>query len=261
MKIFSQLSGGGSMVIIKTPDQTALMREAGRVVAKTLEMLEKAVKPGVTTWELDQIADDAIRSAGAIPSFKGYGGFPGSICTSVNEVVVHGIPSKECVLKEGDIISIDCGAILNGWHGDAAITCAVGNISPEAQALIDGTRESFMAMLPFAREGYRLGDISNAVQKAAEGRGYGVVRALCGHGIGQQMHEDPEVLNYGTPGRGIRLRRGMVLAVEPMLTMGTWQVKTLADDWTVVPLDGSLSAHYENTIAITDGAPEILTAL
>lgn len=249
------------MVIIKNREQIALMREAGRLVAKTLAMLSQAVKPGITTWELDQMADDFIRSAGAIPSFKGYGGFPGSICASVNEVVVHGIPSKDCVLKEGDIISMDCGAILNGWHGDAAVTCAVGEISPKAQGLIDTTRECFYAMLPFAKEGNRLGDISNAVQTLAESRGYGVVRALCGHGIGQKLHEDPEVLNYGKAGHGIRLRKGMVLAVEPMLTTGTWQVKTLADEWTVVPLDQSLSAHYENTIAITDGEPQILTAL
>lgn len=249
------------MVIIKNRKQIALMREAGRLVAQTLEMLSNAVKPGITTWELDQLADDFIRSAGGIPSFKGYGGFPGSICTSVNEVVVHGIPSKECILKEGDIISIDCGAIVNGWHGDAAITCAVGQVSPQAQALIDTTKECFYAMLPFAKEGNRLGDISHAVQTLAESRGYGVVRALCGHGIGQKMHEEPEVLNYGNPGQGIRLRKGMVLAVEPMLTMGTWQVQTLADDWTVVPIDQSLSAHYENTIAITDAEPLILTAL
>jgi len=214
----------------------------------------------VTTKELDAIAEDYIRSRGGAPSFKGYGGFPGSICASVNEEVVHGIPSDR-KLQEGDIIGIDCGVLLDGWQGDSAATFAVGKISADAQNLIDITRQSFYEGLKMCHPGMRLGDIGHAVQSYAESHGCGVVRDLCGHGIGREMHEDPEVPNFGKPGHGLRLVKGLVIAVEPMINLGTWRVRTLNDGWTCVTADGSLSGHYEHTIAITDGEPELLTLL
>nr|WP_245353121.1 type I methionyl aminopeptidase [Clostridium punense] len=234
------------------------MKDAGRVVAETLAMIEKVIKPGITTAEIDKLAETFIRSHGAIPSFKGYGGFPASICASVNDVVIHGIPSNR-ILKDGDIISIDCGAILNGYHGDAARTFPVGNISNEAQKLIEVTRESFFKAVEKAVVGNRLTDISSAVQKHAESMGYSVVRDFVGHGIGKSMHEDPQVPNYGVAGKGPKLVHGMVLAIEPMINMGSYKVKIKPDGWTVVTGDGSLSAHYENTVAITTNGPEILT--
>lgn len=243
---------------VKSDIELEYMRSAGKVVADTLAMIEKVIKPGITTGELDRLAEEFIRAQGAIPSFKGYGGFPGSLCTSVNEVVIHGIPGNR-VLVEGDIISVDCGAILNGYHGDAARTFPVGCISKEAQHLIDVTKESFFKGIEKAVVGNRLTDISAAIQKHAESYGYSVVRDFVGHGIGTSMHEDPQVPNYGTAGRGPKLVHGVVLAIEPMINMGNYKVKIMPDGWTVLTCDGKLSAHYENTIAITNTGVEILT--
>jgi len=247
------------MIIVKTDSEIEYMRLAGIVVRDTLLKLEEAIKPGITTAELNSVAENYISKCGAIPSFKGYYGFPASICTSLNCEIVHGIPSKEIFLQDGDIISVDCGAILNGYHGDAARTFAVGNISKEAQKLIDVTRESFFKGVESARVGNKLTDISSSVQQYVESFGYSVVRDYVGHGIGRQMHEDPEVPNYGKPGRGPKLTHGMVLAIEPMVNIGDFTVKVEANDWTVVTEDGSLSAHYENTVAILKNGPEILT--
>jgi len=243
---------------IKSDTELEYMRSAGKVVADTLAMIEKVIKPGITTAEIDKIAEEFILAQGAIPSFKGYGGFPGSICASVNDVVIHGIPN-DTVLVEGDIISVDCGAILNGYHGDAARTFPVGSISKEAQHLIDVTKESFFKGIEKAVVGNRLTDISAAIQKHAESFGYSVVRDFVGHGIGTDMHEDPQVPNYGTAGKGPKLVHGVVLAIEPMINMGNYKVKIKPDGWTVVTSDGKLSAHYENTIAITNDGVEILT--
>ncbi|MBQ6475104.1 MAG: type I methionyl aminopeptidase [Clostridia bacterium] len=248
------------MITIKNREQIEKMRKAGKLTAEAIEAVHKAIHPGVTTKELDAIAEDYIRSRGGAPSFKGYGGFPGSICASVNEEVVHGIPSDR-KLQEGDIIGIDCGVLLDGWQGDSAATFAVGKISADAQNLIDITRQSFYEGLKMCHPGMRLGDIGHAVQSYAESHGCGVVRDLCGHGIGREMHEDPEVPNFGKPGHGLRLVKGLVIAVEPMINLGTWRVRTLNDGWTCVTADGSLSGHYEHTIAITDGEPELLTLL
>ena len=245
---------------IKSDTELEYMRSAGKVVADTLAMIQKVIKPGITTAEIDKLAEEFILAQGAIPSFKGYGGFPGSICASVNDVVIHGIPN-DTVLVEGDIISVDCGAILNGYHGDAARTFPVGNISKEAQQLIDVTRESFFKGIEKAVVGNRLTDISAAVQRHAESFGYSVVRDFVGHGIGTSMHEDPQVPNYGTAGKGPKLVHGMVLAIEPMINMGTYKVNIKPDGWTVTTGDGKLSAHYENTVAITNNGPLILTLI
>lgn len=247
------------MIIVKADLEIEYMRLAGSVVRDTLLKLEEMIKPGITTAELDRIAEDYILECGAKPSFKGYYGFPASICTSLNCEVVHGIPSNKIFLRDGDIISVDCGAILNGYNGDAARTFAVGNISKEAQKLIDVTKESFFQGVKSARVGNKLTDISSSVQQYVEGFGYSVVRDYVGHGIGKQMHEDPEVPNYGRPGRGPKLLHGMVLAIEPMVNIGDYTVRVEANDWTVVTEDGSLSAHYENTVAILRDGPEILT--
>ena len=248
------------MITLKTREQIERMRKAGRVTAGALDAVSRAVRVGVTTLELDAIAEDYIRSHGGIPSFKGYNGFPGSICASVNEEVVHGIPSNR-KLKEGDIIGVDTGVILDGWQGDSARTFTVGKVSDEAKHLIDVTQQSFFQALEVCRQGNRIGDIGHAVQSYAEANGCSVVRDLCGHGIGREMHEDPEVPNFGRQGRGIRLQKGLAIAIEPMLNYGSWSVRTLADGWTIVTADGSLSAHYEHTVVITDGEPEILTLL
>lgn len=248
------------MISIKSAKEIELMRIAGRIVAETHEKLKEVIKPGITTKELDIIAEEYIRKSGALPAFKGYYGFPASICTSVNEQVVHGIPGP-IVLKEGDIVGIDIGSIYEGFYGDAARTHGVGNISSEAQNLIKVTQESFFAGMEFAREGNRLSDISHGIQSYVEAHGYSVVRDLVGHGIGRQMHEDPQVPNYGAAGRGPRLAAGMALAVEPMVNQGAFAVKTLKDGWTVVTADGTLSAHYENTLIITKEAPELLTLI
>lgn len=247
------------MILIKTDNEIEYMRQAGKIVGDTLLKLEEVIKPGITTAELDRIAEEYIVKQGAKPSFKGYCGFPASICASVNEEVVHGIPSNSVVLQEGDIISIDCGAILNGFHGDAARTFPVGRISDEANRLIEVTKESFFRGVKNAVIGNRLTDISAEIQKYAESFGYSLVREYVGHGIGKDMHEDPEVPNFGRPGRGPKLCKGMVLAIEPMVNMGKYHVRVEPNNWTVVTEDGSLSAHYENTVAILENGPEILT--
>jgi methionyl aminopeptidase len=248
------------MIIRKSPEELERMRRAGRVVAATIDRLVESVRPGMTTGDLDGIAEDAIRSAGAVPSFKGYRGFPASICTSVNEELVHGIPGSRR-LDEGDMISLDAGAIWEGYHGDSAVTVFVGEPpSSEAEKLVRVTEESLEAGIAQIRPGNRLSDISHAVQQVAEGAGFTVVREYVGHGIGQSMHEDPPVPNYGPPGRGPELRPGLVIAVEPMVNVGGWETRLLADEWTVVTADGSLCAHFEHTIAVTEDGPEVLTA-
>lgn len=249
------------MIIIKSPSEIELLRKAGKLVARTHELMKKHVKPGISTLELDRIAEEYIRKSGGTPTFKGYNGFPASICASVNEQVVHGFPSKRR-LEEGDIISIDIGATLNGYVGDSAKTYAVGQIDDEAKRLIEVTRQSFYDGVEKAINGNRLSDISNAIQTTVENNGFSIVVDYVGHGVGREMHEDPPIPNYGRPGRGPRLQEGMVLAIEPMVNQGIYKVKILDDDWTVVTLDGKLSAHYEHTIAITkDGPPDILTIL
>lgn len=248
------------MIVIKSKKEIELMQESGRIVALVHEAIRKAIKPGITTGELDQIAERTILEHDAIPSFKGYGGFPASICASINDQVIHGIPSST-VLHEGDIISIDVGAIKNGYHGDAARTHPVGKVSENALKLIKITEESFFEGLKYCRVGYRLSDISNAIQKHVEAEGFSVVRDFVGHGIGTKLHEEPAIPNYGPAGRGPRLVEGMVLAIEPMVNEGDYSVRTLEDDWTVVTRDGKLSAHYEHTVAITADGPILLTSL
>ena len=245
-------------ITIKTEEQIEKMRVAGKILVDLDEILREHIKPGVTTLELDTIAEKFIRGRGAVPSFKGYGGFPGSICTSVIEVIVHGIPGR-LRLKEGDIISIDMGSLIDGFNGDCARTYGVGEISPENQRLIDVTKQSFFEGIKFAKAGCHLFDISAAVQEYVEANGFGVVRDYVGHGIGRHMHEDPAVPNYRQRGRGPKLLKGMCLAIEPMVTAGTYELKVLDDEWTAVTLDGKNAAHYENTVYITDGEPEILT--
>lgn len=234
------------------------MRDAGRIVAGVLQELAKAIKPGVTTGELNRLAEDFILARGARPAFKGLYGFPASICTSVNEQVVHGIPGPRELLN-GDIVSIDVGVELNGYFGDGAATFPVGEVSPEAQKLLEVTEQSLYEGIRFARQGNRLSDISHAIQSYVEKHGFSVVRDYVGHGIGRSMHEEPQVPNFGRPGRGPRLRAGMTLAIEPMVNAGTHEVRVLEDNWTVVTRDAGLSAHFEHTVAITDGEPEILT--
>lgn len=246
------------MIILKNPKEVELMRVAGKIVGETLLLIEKKVKPGITTAELDRIAEEFITKHGAKPSFKGLYGFPATLCISVNNQVVHGIPGNYA-LKDGDIISVDCGAHINGFHGDAARTFAVGNVSEEAKKLIEVTKQSFFEGIKYAKEGNSLSDISHSIQSYVENEGFSVVRDFVGHGIGKDVHEDPEVPNFGKPGRGPKLRSGMTLAIEPMVNAGTSRVKVLGDDWTVVTSDGSLSAHYENTIVILPDGPEILT--
>ena len=251
----------GMTIEIKTPKQIAEMREAGLVVAHTLRTVAGAVQPGVTTAELDEIAEAEIRGAGATPSFKGYHGYPATICTSVNEEIVHGIPSRRRCLREGDLVSIDCGAIVRGWHGDAAVTVGVGDISAEHARLLQACESALWHGLARARAGGRLGDISHAVEASVARSGrYGVVEEYTGHGIGSAMHMDPPVPNYGRPGRGPRLRPGMALAIEPMVTLGGPETVLLDDGWTVVTADGSRAAHFEHTVAITGDGPWVLTA-
>jgi methionyl aminopeptidase len=246
-------------VTIKSAREIELMREAGRILASVHEKLEKALKPGMSTMDIDRLGEEMIRSYGCIPSFKDYNGYPASICVSVNDEVVHGIPSKKRILHEGDIVSLDAGVIYHGYHSDAARTHAVGEISAEAAQLIRVTRESFFEGIKYAKAGNHLNDISSAIQAYAEKFGYGVVRDLVGHGIGSHLHEDPEVPNFAQKKKGILLRPGMTLAIEPMINMGRADVEWLDDDWTVVTDDGSLSAHYENTVLITEGEPELLS--
>ena len=248
-------------VTIKSEREIELMREAGKILAKTHNELEKALKPGKTTWDIDHLGEEIIRSYGCIPSFKNYCGYPASICVSVNHEVVHGIPSKKRVIQEGDIVSLDAGVIYKGYHSDAARTHGVGEISKEAKQLIEVTRQSFFEGIKYAKAGNHLNDISTAVQAYAEKFGYGVVRDLVGHGIGEHLHEDPEVPNFARRRKGIRLQAGMTLAVEPMINIGRPGVRWLDDEWTVVTEDGSLSAHYENTILVGEDGPEILSLL
>ncbi len=247
-------------VRLKSQRQLRLMRAAGKIVAEVLALLGEHVRPGVTTKELDQIAHVEIVRRGAIPSFKGYRGYPATICASVNEQVVHGIPG-DYVLKEGDILSVDLGAIRDGWHGDAAFTYAVGRVDAAAQRLMDVTRVALERGIAVAVPGNRLGDIGHAIQSWVEGQGFAVVRDFVGHGIGRQMHEAPQVPNFGRRGTGFTLQPGMTLAIEPMVTAGDWRVQVLEDGWTAVSADGSLAAHYEHTIGVTEHGPEILTQL
>jgi methionyl aminopeptidase len=246
----------------KSPDELDKMRRAGRIVAGTIDRVVAAVKPGVTTGKLDRIAEDYIRERGAIPSFKGYKGtYPASICTSLNDEIVHGIPSPKRIVKSGDILSLDFGAICEGFHGDAAVTVIVGEpSSAEAEKLVRVTEEALEAGISQIRPGRRLSDIGAAVQAVAEGAGFSVVREYVGHGIGRNLHEEPQVPNYGEPGRGPEMKPGLVIAVEPMVNLGGWETRVLGDDWTVVTEDGSLSAHFEHTIAVTEDGHEILTA-
>lgn len=248
------------MIIIKSGKEIELMREAGKIVAETHELLKEAIKPGLTTKELDKIAEANIRKYNAEPSFKGYHGYTGSVCASINEEVVHGIPGQK-QLREGDIISIDIGAFYKGYHADSAKTHGVGNICDEDKKLIEVTKESFYKGIEFAKLGYRLSDISHAIQLHVENNGFSIVRDFVGHGIGSKLHEDPQIPNYGPPGKGPRLQEGMVLAIEPMVNAGSYHVKILGDGWTSITIDGKKSAHYEHTIAITGEEPLILTAL
>lgn len=249
------------MIIIKSPQEIELLSDAGKIVAETHMLLKEHVKPGISTLELDLLAEKNIRKYGATPSFKGYGDFPGSICSSVNCQVVHGIPSKEVILKSGDIISIDIGAYYKGYHGDSAKTHGVGEISLEDQKLIEVTRQSFYEGIKFAQVGFRLYDISHAIQEYVEKNGFSIVRDFVGHGVGAKLHEDPQIPNYGQAGKGPRLQEGMVLAIEPMVNAGKHHVKILEDGWTTITLDGKNSAHYEHTIAITSSEPRLLTTL
>ena len=246
-------------VTIKSPREIELMREAGRILAKTHEELAKNLRPGMSTWDIDHMGEEIIRSYGCIPSFKNYNGYPASICVSVNDEVVHGIPHKEHFLDEGDIVSMDAGVIYKGYHSDAARTYGIGEIDDDAKKLIEVTRQSFFEGIKFAKAGNHLNDISAAIQKYAESFGFGVVRDLVGHGIGSHLHEDPEIPNFARKRKGILLQPGMTLAIEPMITEGSYEVVWLDDDWTVMTEDGGWAAHYENTILITEGEPEILS--
>jgi methionyl aminopeptidase len=247
-------------IILKSPREITQMRGAGRVVAAVLDEVGKKVRPGITTAELDDIAVSEVKKRGAEASFKGYRGFPASICTSVNEEVVHGIPGSR-VLQEGEIIALDFGALMNGFHGDAAVTVGVGKISTEAQKIIDATQGALQAGIAAARVGARLGDVSAAIQSYAEARGFSVVREYVGHGIGRELHEDPQVPNFGVTGEGPVLQKGMTMALEPMLNAGGWRTSVAEDKWTVVTADGRLSAHFEHTIVIDENGPGILTKL
>ena len=247
------------MIILKNAEQIECMKAAGRITGEALAAAGEAVKPGISTYELDTIIRKYIEKCGARPSFLGYDGFPGSACISVNDQVIHGIPSRETVLKDGDIVKIDVGAYYRGYHGDSANTFPVGNVSEEAQRLIDVTRESFYRGVSAIKKGARIGDIGSAIDSHVKENGFSVVRRYIGHGVGKELHEDPEVPNFGTPGRGPRLYSGMVIAIEPMVNAGSYEVKELKDGWTVVTCDGSLSAHYEHTVAITSNGVILMT--
>lgn len=247
------------MIQLKNPEQIKLMREAGRITGEALLLAGEKLRVGMTTYELDKIIRTHIEKSGAKPSFLGYGGFPGSACISINEQVIHGIPSMEKRIEDGDIVKVDVGAYFKGFHGDSANTFAVGNVSEEAKKLIDVTKQSFYEGIRFAKPGMRIGDIGAAIQKFAEDNGYSVVRKYIGHGVGRELHESPDVPNFGTAGRGVRLYPGMVIAIEPMINQGTYEVRELSDKWTVVTADGKLSAHYEHTVAITEDGPLLLT--
>ncbi|MBO5199491.1 MAG: type I methionyl aminopeptidase [Lachnospiraceae bacterium] len=246
-------------VSVKSESEIELMREAGHILAIVHEELAAMIKPGISTYDIDKRGYEVIKSYGCIPSFLNYNGYPASICVSVNDEVVHGIPSKTRILKDGDIVSLDAGVIYKGWQSDSARTVAVGEISPEAKRLIEVTKQSFFEGIRYAREGFHLNDVSTAIQNYVEANGYSVVRDLVGHGIGRELHEDPQVPNFRQRRRGIKLQAGMTLAIEPMVNAGRYDVRWLDDDWTVVTEDGSLSAHYENTVLITKGEPELLS--
>lgn len=246
-------------ISIKSEREIELMAEAGRILENVHLELAKALKPGMSTLDIDRLGEEIIRGYGCIPSFLNYNGYPASICVSVNEEVVHGIPNRRRIIKEGDIVSLDAGVIYKGYHSDAARTHAIGEVSKEAAELIKVTRDSFFEGIKYAKEGNHLFDISRAIGRYASERGYGVVRALCGHGIGTSLHEAPEIPNYEVVRKGALLKKGMTLAIEPMINIGTYEVDWLEDDWTVVSRDRSLSAHYENTVLITDGEPRLLT--
>ena len=248
-------------VTIKSAREIELMTKAGEILALVHKELEKGLRAGMSTWDVDRLGEEVIRSYGCEPSFLNYNGYPASICVSLNHEVVHGIPSKKRIIKEGDIVSLDAGVIYKGYHSAASRTHAVGEVSQEAKDLIRITKESFFEGIKYAKEGNHLFDISRAIGAYAEKFGYGVVRDLCGHGIGMHLHEDPEIPNYQMQRRGMRLKAGMTLAIEPMINIGTWQVDWLDDDWTVVTRDGSLSAHYENTVLITEDEPKLLTVI
>lgn len=249
------------MIILKTSRELSVMRKAGLISQRALRLAGDMVEPGVSTWEIDQAVRRYIEKEGATPNFLGYGGFPASACISVNEVVIHGIPSKSQILKKGDIVDIDTGALYEGFNGDNAWTYPCGEISEEAQKLLDATREALFKGIEQARPGNRIGDVGHAIQEYVEARGYSVVREFVGHGVGAKLHEDPSVPNYGTPGRGVRLLPGMVIAIEPMINIGRPEVRILSDGWTTVTKDGSLSAHFEHTVAITTDGPVLLTGL
>jgi methionyl aminopeptidase len=248
------------VIVLKSPREIALMRQAGRVLVTAMRICrDELVRPGVSTLEIDQAVEGLIRQRGAQPAFKGYRGFPATLCVSINEEIVHGIPAAHRRLKEGDIVGLDFGAIVEGYYADAAITVPVGEIPADVQRLLDVTRESLELAIAAARPGNRLGDVSASVQRHVEAAGFGVVRAFVGHGIGRELHEDPQIPNFGEPGKGPVLRPGMVLAIEPMVTMGHWEVRVLEDRWTAVTEDGSLAAHFEHTVAITESGPDVLT--
>lgn len=243
---------------LKTRAELAIMHRANAIVQETLRMLAEHVRPGISTAELDRLAESFILAQGARPAFKGYHGYPATLCTSVNDVIVHGIPSDRCVLKEGDIVSLDCGVVLEGFYGDGAVTLPVGTISPQAQRLLQVTRECLQLAVACVRPGRRLGDVSAAIQNHAESAGFSVVREFVGHGIGRSLHEDPQVCNYGTPGTGPELRPGLVLAIEPMVNEGSPGVRVDADGWTARTEDGKLSAHFEYSVAVTENGPWVL---
>ena len=248
------------MIELKSAREIGLMRAGGHILADVVDHLRETVKPGLSTLEIDEDVEAFIRSRGALPAFKGYRGFPATVCISINDEVVHGIPSAHRRIKEGDIVGLDLGCIVEGYYADCAFTLAIGDIPSKVQQLLDITRESLDAAIAECRAGRRLSDVSHAVQAHVERHGFSVVRAFVGHGIGRALHEDPQIPNFGDPGRGPQLRPGMVLAIEPMVTMGSWEVKVLDDGWTAVTRDGSLAAHFEHTIAVTDDGPEVLTS-
>jgi methionyl aminopeptidase len=248
------------MIELKSPREIGLMRRGGHILSEVMDRLRTSVKPGMSTLEIDTDVEEFIRARGAAPAFKGYRGFPATVCISINEEVVHGIPSAHRHVREGDIVGLDLGCIVEGYYADCAFTLAVGDVPPRVQELLDVTRESLEKGITECRPGRRLSDVSHAIQTHVERHGFAVVRAFVGHGIGRALHEEPQVPNFGDPGRGPQLRPGMVLAIEPMVTMGGWEVKILDDGWTAVTRDGSLAAHFEHTIAVTDSGPEVLTS-
>jgi methionyl aminopeptidase len=247
------------MIEVKSPREIALMRSAGQVLADLMDHLRAGVRSGMSTQEVDEDVAAFIEARGAKPAFKGYRGFPATVCISINDEIVHGIPSAHRRIKEGDVVSLDLGCIVEGYYADCAFTLALGDVPPRVQALLDVTRESLDHAIGECRPGRRLSDVSHAVQRHVEAHGFSIVRAFVGHGIGRRLHEDPQIPNFGEPGRGPHLRPGMVLAVEPMVTMGSWEVRILDDGWTAVTRDGSLAAHFEHTIAVTEDGPEVLT--